>query len=315
MSDMAKKAAYAADVLLDDGHPLPRLYVPTWGHFDGVPILEACPALKPVTTLVISEEKQAKAYARTYPDVEQRVVSDSMYPGHKSSIGRSRRAILDWAAESHILMIDEDVTDARVLALKPGGGITTKTISHMPQEKRLYVGLVMFVNAMEAAYAAVPSAVSGAPQSDVTFPKTFPKEAEVMWRLNAQDPFVVVSMRVDRYRAIVNYDLDLDKWGTGAIGEDKALSIETLLAGGDLVDVPSLLFKTHGQPSTVPRNTAVYKKTAANYAEYPAELFTKPRYDDELRVTDSWNIAWGKFRKSNPGRDTAVVWPWLEGGE
>lgn len=308
MMDDAIDKMLRVDELLDPDCPftLPPVWIPTRDRYMGLQTLDLCPALIPHAVLVVDED-QATYYGDAYPDAEQVVIPTSYCEGFGYSVGRARRFILEHAPRQHIIMLDDDLVDARLLSLR-GTGVTTKTVSHLPVERRIFGLLLMFAATMEEAFEAVPTAVSGAPQSDVGFLKTFPGEAEAKWRINFQDPYYCYSWRIDRYWDIVGYELDLEKWGRGTIGEDKALAIETLLAGGDLVDVPSIILKSGRQPTTVPRSIECYEKVSRNYLEYPESLFTKPRWNAELGVYDSWNFAWARFRKEHPGRDAVATW-------
>lgn len=275
---------------------LPHIYIPSYNRWGGVSTLDRCPLLVPWVTLVV-EERQAVEYDLAYPDIRQVVIPEN-YAGYPSSIGRARRFILEMAPEDHIIMLDDDLVDGRLMA-STETGVTTRVLSDLSPEQRIFDLMHLFTEVMVEAYDANPRAVSGAPQSDVGFVKTFPAESVTKWRLNTQDPYFCISFRIDRYREQVGYELDLGRWGVGAIGEDKALAMETLLAGSDLVDVPSIIFKagpTGRAGTTIPRSRAVFEKASTNYLEYADRgvPFTMPRWNEELQIHDSWNIAWGR---------------------
>lgn len=312
LSEDAPEAKRAVALRAGAAHRLPAIYVPTAGRYERkVGTLEHCPALAPHVTLVVEEHQQAE-YDLFYPHVRNMVIP-AEWRDATPSIGRARAYILEHADEDHIIMLDDDLADARLLAQVGDGRVTTKTLADVPVDERVFALLCLFAAVMEEAYADNPAAVSGAPQSSVGFLKTFPAESRVRYRLNAQDPYFCISFRRDRYWSRVGYELDLSRWGRGVIGEDKALALETLLAGGDLIDVPSIILRAAGpageaRSTTIPRNAGVYARTAANYLDYPPELFTKPRWNAELGVHDSFNIAFGRFRKDHPERSGVALW-------
>jgi hypothetical protein len=288
--------------------PLPRIYLPTFNRWKGVTPLDLCPSLEPYAVLV-HEAVETGYYDLNYPEVEKVVIPHDYAGTTRRSVGRARRFILEHAKDERYIMLDDDLLDAQLITMVGEDRVTRTGLNDMPVADRIYGALALFWDVMLEAWGAVPSAVLGAPQATVAFPKTFPGEAKTKWRLNYQDAFFCIAVDGLRYWSIVDYHLDVEKWY--GVGEDKAINIETLLAGGDIVDVPSLLLKSPycgGVQSNIPREVEMLKVVAGNYREYGEDFFTKPRWNEALGVHDSWNISFGKFRKKHPDRVKEVLW-------
>lgn len=290
---------------------MPTIYIPTHNRWENVQTITTCPELAEHSVLVVDAD-QEELYDLYYPEVKRLVVPLDYAGVAAQSAGRKRRYILEHGVGDHIVMVDDDVLNARLMACKPERGVTTTVLRDWTPNDRVLACMALFTTAMDDAYAASPRAVSGAPQSTAGFPRTFPKESNTRWTLNTQDPFFCISFRRDRWWDLVGYHLDLDRYGAGAIGEDKGLTLAAMKAGCNVVDVPSILLNTNppGKPgeTIVGRSKAIYAKASDNYRQYPSEWFSKPRWNEDLQEHDSWNINFRAYKEADPSRVLSALW-------
>lgn len=291
---------------------LPPVYVISHKRAGDVPTLQTLPWINENGYLVVAEDA-AMEYELLHP--EARILEiPSGYAGLEIGIGRAKQFVLDHARENgdeHIILLDDDLESLSAL-YSIGGGKVSHAYARLVEDKReeFYLGLlVLFAAVMDEAYAEEPTAVTGSPQRNNSNRTT--GSASARWELNrGVHPSQMQSWHVGRFWSMLPEGLNLEDFNYH--GEDIAVALDILAAGGSLVTVPSIIgqyrdYETESTLRTPETAPALRQKEHEDLQKHALWPYVRTRLD--LLDRPQWHaIDWRKIKKERGVPEDKVLW-------
>jgi hypothetical protein len=291
---------------------LPPVYVISHKRAGDVPTLRTIPFLNGHAKVVVAES-EALDYSVEHPDADIMVIP-SGYRGLDIGIGRAKQFVLDTAdmmGQQHILLMDDDLESLTILYGIGGTKVSRAYAGHVADRKAdFYLGLlVLFSQVMEEAYAENPAALTGSPQRN-NANRTWTSSI-ARWETNrGVHPSQLQSWRVDRYLTACPDGMDLERFNLH--GEDIALALQMLHAGGDLITVPSIVgqyrdYETQSTLRTPDTAPALRQKEHDDLQSHPLWPYVRTRED--VLGRPQWHaVDWRKLKKDRDIREDKVFW-------
>lgn len=219
---------------------LPPVYVISHRRHADTPTLRAFAALRDHITVVVAVE-EADDYQTALPGWKVLPIPAG-YRGYPIGVGRARQFVLDTAellGQERIVLLDDDLMSVAPLYSIGNGKVSMAVRKHLPPEYTAEFNTGWLVTVAACAEEAFDRSqgVLAAPQTNNP-DRHEPPAAHRWWLNRGKPPAQCQVWDVERFAERCG-EMDLERFNYH--GDDIAVALQIISAGGSIVQVPSML--------------------------------------------------------------------------